>query len=69
MTKNLHDLAIEAGMTDLEYVNEMSRTYAILLSAALQLNEVEILTHTVKFTDHDLEITARRIPAKNVSVN
>ncbi len=69
MTKNLHDLAIEAGMTDLEYVNEMYRIYHTLLSAAMGNNELETFVYTVNFTDHDLEITARRIPAKNVSVN
>jgi len=67
MTIDLFKLAMDAGMTKREFIEEMDRLYVILLSAALELNEVEILTHIVNFSDHDLEITARRIPAKNLS--
>jgi len=68
MTKDLFDLAMDAGMTEQEFIDEMVRLYAIHLSVALEQNG-EVLVHIVSFTDHDLEISARRVPAKNVSVN
>ena len=69
MTKDLFKLAMDAGMTEQEFINEINKTYAILSSAALEQNNAEMLVDTVNFSDHDLEITARKIPTKNVSVN
>ena len=69
MTIDLFELAIDAGMSEQEFINEMIKLYASHLSVVLEENTGEMLVHTVKFTDHDLEITARKIPAKNVSVN
>jgi len=60
---------MDVGMTEQEFIKEIDRLYSILLLATLEQNEVDMLVHTVNFTDHDLEISVRRIPAKNVSVN
>ena len=67
MTIDLYNLAIDAGMTEQEFINEMGRLYASHLSVVLEENTGKMLVHIVNFTDHDLEITARRVPAKNLS--
>ena len=67
MKKDLFDLAMDAGMTEQEFIDEMGRLYASHLSVFLEENAGRMLIHTVKFIDHDLEITARRVPAKNLS--
>lgn len=69
MTKDLFDLAIEAGMSEQEFIGEVRRLYARNLSAVLKENTGKMLVHIVNFTDHDLEISVRRIPDKNVTVN
>lgn len=69
MTIDLYDLAIDAGMSEQEFINEMIKLYTSHLSVVLEENEVDMLVHTVNFTDHDLEISVRRMPAKNVSIN
>ena len=69
MKKDLFDLAMDAGMTEQEFIDEMGRLYASHLSVVLEENTGKMLVHIVNFTDHDLEITARRVPAKNLSLN
>ena len=67
MTIDLYNLAIEAGMSEQEFIGEVRRLYARNLSAVLKENTGKMLVHIVNFTDHDLEIIARRVPAKNLS--
>lgn len=69
MTKDLYNLAMDVGMTEQEFIKEIDRLYSILLLATLEQNEVDMLVHTVIFTDHELEIITRRIPDENVTVN
>lgn len=66
MKKDLYDLAIDAGMTEQEFIDEICRSYASYLSVAMK-NDCVTLIHIVKFTDHDLEITTRRLQTKNLS--
>ena len=69
MTKDLFDLAMDAGMTEQEFIDEMVRLYVCNLSSTIEENGAQMLVHIVNFSDHDLEITARRVPAKNLSLN
>ena len=70
MTKNLHDLAIDAGMTEREFIDENDRLYACRVSAAMHANDGIIFVHTAKLSSNvELEIIAKIIPAKNVSLN
>ena len=67
ITKNLYDIAIAAGMTEQEFIDEMVRLYVCNLSSTIEENGAQMLVHIVNFSDHDLEITARRVPAKHLS--
>lgn len=69
MTIDLYNLAIDAGMTEQEFINEICKLYSVHLSTVLEENTGKMMVHIVNFNDHDLEIIIRRIPAKNVTVN
>lgn len=58
---DLYQLAIDAGMTDEEFVIEISRQYAAHVSTILEENPGQMVVYTVNYPDHDVEITARRI--------
>lgn len=61
MYVDLYQLAIDAGMTEEEFVIEISRQYAAHVSTVLEENPGQMIVYTINFPDHDVEITARRI--------
>jgi len=69
MTIDLFKLAMDAGMTKRELMDEIVRLYVCSLSSTIEENGAQMIVHVVNFADYELEITARRIPAKNTSLN
>lgn len=61
MDIDLYQLAIDAGMTEEEFVVEISRQYAAHVSTVLEDNPGQMIVYTINFPDHDVEITARRL--------
>lgn len=61
MKVDLYQLAIDAGMTEHEFKNEIGILYASFSSVCFEENPGMMITHTVNFVDHDVEIVARRV--------
>lgn len=66
MDIDLYQLAIDAGMTEEEFVVEISRQYAAHVSTVLEENPGQMIVYTINFPDHDVEITGRRISEPDI---
>ncbi|HLP81465.1 MAG TPA: hypothetical protein VK141_05695 [Nitrosomonas sp.] len=70
---DLYQLAIDAGMTEEEFIVEISRQYAAHVSTVLEENPGRMLIYTINYPDHDVEITAKRLieqlPPADASIN
>ena len=66
---DLYQLALDAGMTQEEYIKAVAKDYFAQMSLVIEQNGGKPVLHRLSFIDHDIEIIGRRIGASNATIN